>query len=380
MQVAAQVPHGTEPGAFDADSVRPKGDRKRTTLAVEYALAAAKEALLDSEWDPSTDEERFETGVAIGQGFAGLSDIKEACDLMEKGKARRISPYFIPRILTNTAGGYVGLTHGLWGPCHSAATACATGSHAVGDAYRMIQHGNATVMLAGGTEAAIDPVAMAGFCQLKALSTNFNDPVEASRASRPFDGARDGFVMGEGSAVLVLEEREHALKRGARIYAEVSGYGLGGDGYHMTAPAPDGRGAKRAMEMACRAAGLLGRDLSYINAHATSTPLGDAIELDAITNVTAEGSGEAPWISSVKGSVGHLLGAAGALEALVCVAAIRDQVVPPSINIETPPVIVQGGPRLAMNDAIEVQITSAMSNSFGFGGPCASLVFTQHSC
>ena len=229
-------------------------------------------------------------------------------------------------------------------------------------------------MLAGGTEAAVEPVAIAGFCRLGALSTKFNEGA-ASTASRPFDADRDGFVMGEGAAVLVLEELSHALERGAHIYAEVTGYGLGGDGFHMTAPAPDGRGAKRAMRAACRAAGLSPNELSYINAHATSTPLGDNIELDAIQEVTAGGS---PWISSTKGALGHLLGAAGAIESLICVKAIHDQVVPPNINVENGPDLPIDGPQIAMNSTVETPVASAMSNSFGFGGPCASLVFSQY--
>jgi len=344
--------------------------------ASTFTRSAFCKALEDAGWRPENDQQRLDTGVAIGQGFSGLDDIKEACELLEAGKYRRISPYFIPRILTNTAGGYVALTHGLWGPNHSVATACATGSNAVGDAYRFILHGDAEVMLAGGTEASLRPVAIAGFCRLNALSTGFNGE-QAPTASRPFDIARDGFVMGEGAGVLVLEELQHAKRRGARIYAEVVGYGLGGDGHHMTAPAADGRGAVRAMRHAMKDATLLPTDLSYINAHATSTPLGDEIELRAIGSLVKEPVDQ-PWISSTKGAVGHLLGAAGAVEAMFCVAAIHTQVIPPSINLDDP-INVPGSVRIAANSAVEAQVTSAMSNSFGFGGTCTSLIFANFS-
>jgi 3-oxoacyl-[acyl-carrier-protein] synthase II len=328
----------------------------------------------DSGWEPKTAEDFERTGVIIGSGIGGLATIeKTSVELAEKGP-RRVSPFFIPSALINLASGQVSIRYGFKGPNHSVVTACATGAHAVGDAARLIKYGDADVMVAGGAEAAICPVGIAGFIACRAMSTGFND--EPQRASRPYDKDRDGFVMGEGAGVLVLEEYEHAKARGAKIYAEVAGYGLAGDAYHITAPAEDGDGGFRAMQAAIKDAGISPGDIDYINAHGTSTPLGDEIELGAVQRMLGNAAGKVS-MSSTKSATGHLLGAAGAIEAAFTCLAIRDQVAPPTINLENPSVDTPID--LVPNKAKPMAIDVALSNSFGFGGTNASVVFKKVS-
>ncbi len=379
-QVACEVPRVDGRGgggrdvadSFAPDQVMSLKDQRRVNDFILYAMAAADEAVRDSGWAPSTDEERERTGVNIGSGIGGLSTIAEtAIEMHEKGP-RRVSPFFITSALINLASGQVSIRHGFKGPNHSVVTACATGAHAVGDAMRFIQHGDADVMLAGGAEAAVCPIGIAGFIACRALSTHFNDTPE--RASRPYDRDRDGFVMGEGAGVLVLEELEHARRRGAKIYAEVVGYGLAGDAHHITAPANNGDGGFRAMRGAIRQAGLEPVDIDYINAHGTSTPLGDEIELGAVERLFGQAAGRVA-MSSTKSAIGHLLGAAGAVEAIFSVLALRDQVAPPTINLDNPS--VDSPIDLIPNVAKRMKIDVALSNSFGFGGTNASVVFKK---
>ncbi len=381
-QVACEVPRvsgrggggADEPGSFDPDRVMPPKDQRRIDDFILYAVAAAEEALTDANWKPQAQADQERTGVIIGSGIGGLTTIAEtAIELHERGP-RRVSPFFIPSALINLASGQVSIRYGLKGPNHSVVTACATGAHAVGDAARLIQFGDADVMLAGGAEAAVCPLGIAGFIACRAMSTNFNDTPE--RASRPYDKARDGFVMGEGAAALVLEEYEHAKARGAKIYAEVAGYGLAGDAYHITAPAQDGDGGFRAMQGAIKHAGIEPADIDYINAHGTSTPLGDEIELGAVERMLGQAAGKVS-MSSTKSSIGHLLGAAGAVEAAFTALAIRHQIAPPTINLDNPSVEtpIDLVPHKAKPMAIEI----ALSNSFGFGGTNASLVLKKVS-
>ena len=359
-------------GAFDPDSVMSQKDQRRIDDFILYAIAAADEAVKDSGWAPEDDEGRERTGVIIGSGIGGLATIeKTSIELHEKGP-RRVSPFFIPSALINLASGQVSIRHGFKGPNHSVVTACATGAHAVGDAARMIKYGDADVMVAGGAEAAICPVGIAGFIACRAMSTGFND--DPTKASRPYDKDRDGFVMGEGAGVLVLEEYEHAKARGAKIYAEVAGYGLAGDAYHITAPAEDGDGGFRAMQAAIKDAGISPADIDYINAHGTSTPLGDEIELGAVERMLGNAASRVT-MSSTKSATGHLLGAAGAIEAAFTCLAIRDQIAPPTINLDNPS--VETPIDLAANKAQPREIKVALSNSFGFGGTNASVVFKQ---
>ncbi|MDP3383738.1 MAG: beta-ketoacyl-ACP synthase II [Phenylobacterium sp.] len=359
-------------GSFDPDSVMSQKDQRRIDDFILYAIAAADEAVKDSGWAPQDDEGRERTGVIIGSGIGGLATIeKTSIELHEKGP-RRVSPFFIPSALINLASGQVSIRHGFKGPNHSVVTACATGAHAVGDAARMIKYGDADVMVAGGAEAAICPVGIAGFIACRAMSTGFND--DPTKASRPYDKDRDGFVMGEGAGVLVLEEYEHAKARGANIYAEVAGYGLAGDAYHITAPAEDGDGGFRAMQAAIRDAGISPSDIDYINAHGTSTPLGDEIELGAVERMLGNAASKVT-MSSTKSATGHLLGAAGAIEAAFTCLAIRDQIAPPTINLDNPS--VETPIDLAANKAQPREIKVALSNSFGFGGTNASVVFKQ---
>ena len=379
-QVACEVPRvdgrgGGSPdldGVFDPDQVMSPREQRRVDDFILYAMAAADEAVRDANWTPEDEDERRRTGVIIGSGIGGLSAIADtAIELHEKGP-RRVSPFFIPSALINLAAGQVSIRYGFKGPNHAVVTACATGAHAVGDASRLIQYGDADVMVAGGTEAAICKIGIAGFIACRAMSTNFNDTPE--RASRPYDKDRDGFVMGEGAGVLVLEELEHARARGAKIYAEVAGYGLAGDAYHITAPAEDGDGGYRAMEAAIKHAGLEPADIDYINAHGTSTPLGDEIELGAVERLLGQAAGKTA-MSSTKSSIGHLLGAAGAVEAAFSILALRDQIAPPTINLENPS--VQTALDLVPNQAKPMKIDVVLSNSFGFGGTNASVVFKK---
>jgi 3-oxoacyl-[acyl-carrier-protein] synthase II len=377
-QVACEVPRvggrgggGAEiPGSFDPDRVMSLKEQRRVDDFILYAMAAADEAVRDSGWAPEDEEGRARTGVNIGSGIGGLSTIADtAIELHEKGP-RRVSPFFIPSALINLASGQVSIRHHFKGPNHSVVTACATGAHAVGDAMRFIQHGDADVMVAGGAEAAVCKIGIAGFIACRAMSTHFNDAPH--RASRPYDKDRDGFVMGEGAGALVLEELEHARARGAKIYAEVIGYGLAGDAFHITAPADDGDGGFRAMKAAIAGAGLEPADIDYINAHGTSTPLGDEIELRAVERLFGQAAGKVT-MSSTKSAIGHLLGAAGAVEACFSILALRDQVAPPTINLDNPSVDTPVD--LAAHVAKPMKIDYALSNSFGFGGTNASVVF-----
>jgi len=370
-KIAGQVPLGdTASGLFNADDwVAPKDQRKIDTFIL-YAMAAAQMAVEDSGWKPQDEEQRERTGVLIGSGIGGLPEINDtAITLKEKGP-RRVSPFFIPAALINLASGQVSIRYGFKGPNHAVVTACSTGAHAIGDAARMIMLDDADVMVAGGAEAAVCRIGMAGFAAARALSTNFNDTPE--RASRPWDKDRDGFVMGEGSGIVVLEELEHAKKRGATIYAEVVGYGMSGDAYHITAPVEDGNGGFRAMRMALKRARLNPEDIDYVNAHGTSTPLGDEIELGAVKRLFGDAAYKLS-MSSTKSAIGHLLGAAGSVEAIYSILAIRDQVAPPTLNLDNPSESCDID--LVAKVAKKRKIRAALSNSFGFGGTNASLVF-----
>ncbi|MDE2514481.1 MAG: beta-ketoacyl-ACP synthase II [Rhodospirillales bacterium] len=370
-KVAGQVPAGTRAdGGFDVTEYVPVKDVKKMDRFIHLGLAAATEAVEDSGWVPETEEQRCDTGVMIGSGIGGLQTIFEASQLVIQGKTRRLSPFFIPSALINLVSGHVSIKYGFKGPNHSVVTACATGVHAIGDAARLIMLGDAEVMVAGGAEAAVCELGIAGFCASRALSTGFNDTPE--RASRPWDKDRDGFVMGEGAGVLVLEEYEHARRRGAKIYAEVSGYGLSGDAYHITAPAEGHDGAFRAMKAALRNGGLTPADIQYVNAHGTSTPLGDDLELEAVERMFGDAAKHIA-MSSTKSATGHLLGAAGAIEAVFSILAVRDGVAPPTLNLEEPsrPSVIDRVARTAQQRPIKV----ALSNSFGFGGTNASVIF-----
>jgi 3-oxoacyl-[acyl-carrier-protein] synthase II len=369
-QIACVIPRGDGAnGTFNPDQwMEPKEQRKVDDFIV-YAMAAAGEALEDANWHPATEEERCATGTMIGSGIGGVEGIGEAAVTLKERGPRKLSPFFIPGRLINLASGYVSIKHGLKGPNHAVVTACSTGAHAIGDASRLIAFGDADVMVAGGAESAVNRLAMGGFCALRAMSTSYND--RPTVASRPYDKDRDGFVMGEGAGVVVLEEYEHAKKRGAKIYAEVVGYGLSGDAYHITAPAEDGNGAFRCMTAAIKRAGLTPSDIDYINAHGTSTPLGDEIELGAAERLLGNAASKAA-MSSTKSSTGHLLGAAGAIEAIFSILAIRDNVAPPTINLDNPS--VETAIDLVPHKAKSREINIALSNSFGFGGTNASLV------
>jgi len=361
-------------GSFDPDKTLSPKDRRRVDDFILYGIAAADEAVKDSGWVPQTDEDKERTGVIIGSGIGGLGTIAEtAIELHEKGP-RRVSPFFIPSALINLVSGQVSIRYGFKGPNHAVVTACATGAHAIGDACRLIKYGDADVMIAGGAEASVVPVGIAGFIACRAMSTDFND--EPTRASRPYDKDRDGFVMGEGAGMVVLEELEHALARGAKIYAEVIGYGLAGDAYHITAPAEDGDGGFRAMQAAIKDAKIAPADIDYINAHGTSTPLGDEIELGAVERMLGNAASKVS-MSSTKSATGHLLGAAGAIEAAFCCLAIRDQIAPPTINLDNPS--VETPIDLVAHKAKPMEINVALSNSFGFGGTNASVIFKKYA-
>ena len=369
-QIAAQVPRGEAEDAFRPDDWMDPKEQRRVDDFIIYGLSAATQALRDAGWAPRTYEEEIETGVLIGSGIGGLGGIYDASITLHEKGPRRISPFFIPGRLINLVGGHVSIAHKLKGPNHAVVTACSTGAHAIGDAGRLIALGDANVMVAGGTESAVNRLALAGFAACKALSTGFND--RPQQASRPYDRDRDGFVMGEGAGCVVLEEYEHAKARGARIYAELIGYGLSGDAYHITAPSPDGDGAFRSMSAAIKRAGVDVSDIDYVNAHGTSTPLGDEIELRAVERVLGNSAGKTT-MSSTKSSIGHLLGAAGAVEAIFCILAIRDQIAPPTLNLDNPS--VETAIDLAPHAARKRPIQVALSNSFGFGGTNASIIF-----
>jgi 3-oxoacyl-[acyl-carrier-protein] synthase II len=371
-KVAAQVPRGeTSSGLFNADDWVPPKDQRKMDEFIIFGMTAAIQAVEDSGWKPEKDEDRERTGVLIGSGIGGLQTIYETSQILIEKGPRRVSPFFIPSSLINLVSGQLSIKYGFKGPNHSVVTACSTGAHAIGDASRLIQLGDADVMVAGGTEAAICRLGMAGFAAARALSTNFNDT--PSRASRPWDKDRDGFVMGEGSGIVVLEEYEHAKKRGAKIYGEIIGYGMSGDAHHITAPAEDGNGAFRSMTAALRSAKLNPEDIDYVNAHGTSTPMGDEIELGAVKRLFGSHAYKLS-MSSTKSSIGHLLGAAGSVEAIFCLLALRDQVAPPTLNLENPS---EGCDiDLVPLQAKQRPIRRALSNSFGFGGTNASLIIS----
>ena len=371
-KIGGQVPRGeTSSGLFNADDWVPPKDQRKMDEFIIFAMTAASQAVEDSGWKPQGDEERDRTGVLIGSGIGGLKTIHDTSITLQEKGPRRVSPFFIPSALINLASGQLSIKYGFRGPNHSVVTACSTGAHAIGDAARLIQLGDADVMVAGGAEAAICRLGMAGFAAARALSTNFNDTPE--RGSRPWDKDRDGFVMGEGSGAVVLEEYEHAKKRGAKIYAEIVGYGMSGDAHHITAPAEDGNGGFRSMRAALRSAKLNAEDIDYVNAHGTSTPLGDEIELGAVKRLFGDHAYKLS-MSSTKSSIGHLLGAAGAVEAIFCMLAIRDQVAPPTRNLDNPS---EGCDiDLVPHQAKRRKIRYALSNSFGFGGTNASLVIS----
>jgi len=373
-RIAAQVPRGTAPDAFNPDDWMEPKEQRRVDDFIVYALAAATQALTDANWAPKTYEEEIETGVLIGSGIGGLQGIAETAVILHEKGPRRVSPFFIPGRLINLASGHVSIQHKLKGPNHSVVTACSTGAHAIGDAARLVALGDATVMVAGGAESAVNRIALAGFAACRALSTSFND--SPKQGSRPYDRDRDGFVMGEGAGCVVLEEYEHAKARGAKIYAEIVGYGLSGDAYHITSPSPDGDGAYRAMSAALKRAGITATDLDYVNAHGTSTPLGDEIELRAVERLLGNAAATTT-MSSTKSSIGHLLGAAGAVEAIFSILAIRDGIAPPTLNLDNPSVetAIDLVPHVARKRKIDI----ALSNSFGFGGTNASLIFRRAS-
>ncbi|MFG1479256.1 beta-ketoacyl-ACP synthase II [Xanthobacter sp. V4C-4] len=373
-KIAANIPRGDgSDGSYSPDQwMEPKEQRKVDEFIV-FAMAAASQALDDAGWHPSAYEDQINTGVLIGSGIGGIEGIAEASLTLKERGPRRISPFFIPGRLINLAGGYVSIAHGLKGPNHAVVTACSTGAHAIGDAGRLIALGDADVMVAGGTESPINRLALAGFSACKALCTAFND--EPTRASRPYDRDRDGFVMGEGAGVVVLEELEHAKARGARIYAELVGYGLSGDAYHITAPSMDGDGAYRCMSAALKRAGITADEIDYINAHGTST-MADEIELKAVERVLGNAAGKTA-MSSTKSSIGHLLGAAGAVEAIFSVLAIRDQIAPATLNLENPS--VETPIDLVPLKPQPRKIDTVLSNSFGFGGTNASLIFRRYA-
>jgi 3-oxoacyl-[acyl-carrier-protein] synthase II len=372
-KIAGQVRRGDgSDGTFNPDDWMEPKEQRKVDAFILYAMSAATQALNDADWHPKAYDDQIVSGVLLGSGIGGVEGIAETALILRDRGPRRVSPFFIPGRLINLASGYVSIAHSLKGPNHAVVTACSTGAHAVGDAGRLIALGDADVMVAGGTESPVNRISLAGFAACRALSTGFNETPE--RASRPYDRDRDGFVMGEGAGAVVLEEYDHAKRRGARIYGELIGYGLSGDAYHITAPAEDGDGAFRCMSAALRRAGLTAGDIDYINAHGTSTPLGDEIELKAVERLVGNAAGRIA-MSSTKSSIGHLLGAAGAVEAIFCLLAMRDGMLPPTINLDNPS--VDTAIDLVPHKARKQQINVALSNSFGFGGTNASLVLRR---
>ncbi len=374
-KIACVIPRGDGAnGTYNPDQwMEPKEQRKVDEFIV-YAMCAARQAIEDAGCAPKTYQEQITAGVMIGSGIGGIAGIAETALVLKEKGPRRVSPFFIPGRLINLASGYVSIAHGLKGPNHAVVTACSTGAHAIGDAGRLIAFGDADVMVAGGAESPLDRLSMAGFAACRALSTGFNDA--PTQASRPYDRDRDGFVMGEGAGVVVLEELEHARARGAKIYAELIGYGMSGDAYHITAPAEDGDGAYRCMSAAIKRAGITPAEIDYINSHGTSTPMGDEIELKAVQRVVGNAAGRIA-MSSTKSAIGHLLGAAGAVEAIFSILAMRDGIAPPTLNLDNPSIetAIDLVPRVAKPRKIDV----VLSNSFGFGGTNASLVFRRLS-
>jgi 3-oxoacyl-[acyl-carrier-protein] synthase II len=372
-QIACFIPRGQQAdGNFNPDDWMEPKDQRKVDDFIVYAMAAADQALKDAGYKPKNTEEAERTGVLIGSGIGGLSGIADTSLLLKEKGPKRISPFFIPGRLINLASGYVSIKHGLKGPNHSVVTACSTGAHAIGDAARLVALGDADVMVAGGTESPICRIAMAGFAACRALSTGFND--QPTKGSRPYDKDRDGFVMGEGAGIVVLEDYDHAKARGARIYAEVIGYGLSGDAYHITAPAENGNGGFRCMQAAIKRAGITASDIDYVNAHGTSTPLGDEIELGAVERLFGNSAAKLS-MSSTKSAIGHLLGAAGSVEAIFSVLAIRDNVCPPTLNLDNPS--IETPIDLVAHKAKPKEINTVLSNSFGFGGTNASLIMRR---
>jgi 3-oxoacyl-[acyl-carrier-protein] synthase II len=371
-KVAGQLPEADEEFGYNVDNYISSKDQRKMDRFIMYGIAAADEAIADSGWNPTSEEDLINTGVILGSGIGGLPCIEtNSVSVFEHG-AKKLSPFFIPACLINLLSGQISIKYGFQGPNHAVVTACSTGAHAIGDGARMIALGDADVMVAGGAECALCRVGFGGFAAARALSTNFNDNPTA--ASRPWDKDRDGFVMGEGAGVVILEEYEHAKKRGAKIYGEVVGYGLTGDGYHITAPHPEGRGALRSMEMALKRSGLGLEDIDYVNAHGTSTPLGDEIELSVVRKLFGSNT-KNMMMSSTKSSIGHLLGAAGSVEAIFCLLAMRDSIAPPTLNLDNPPADLDID--LVPHKAKERKIRATLSNSFGFGGTNASLIFKK---
>ena len=370
-KIGCSIPRGDRAeGAYNPDQWMEPKEQRKVDEFIAFAMCAARQALDDAGWRPTSYQDQINTGVMIGSGIGGIEGIAETAIVLKERGPRRVSPFFIPGRLINLASGYVSIEFGLKGPNHAVVTACSTGAHAIGDAARLIALGDVDVMVAGGTESPLNRLSVAGFAACRALSTSFNDT--PTRASRPYDRDRDGFVMGEGAGVVVLEDYDHAKRRGARLYAEVIGYGLSGDAFHITAPAPDGDGALRCMKMALHRAGIAPAEIDYINAHGTSTPLGDEIEVGAVQRLVGNAASRIS-MSSTKSSIGHLLGAAGAVEAIFSVLAIRDQVAPATINLDHPS--VETPIDLVPNEPRRRGINVVLSNSFGFGGTNASLVF-----
>ncbi len=368
-KIAGQVPKGTADGEFNPDAFIEPKEQKKMDEFIHYAMGAADEAIKDANLDLSSDEKRHRAGVMIGSGIGGLPAIEEAVGILNEKGPRRISPFFIPACLINLASGQVSIKHGLKGPNHAVVTACSTGAHAIGDAARLIKYGSADVMVAGSAEATVCRLGLAGFAAARALSTSYNETPQ--NASRPWDQGRDGFVMGEGAGIVVLEEYEHAKARGAKIYAEYGGYGLSGDAYHITSPSEDGDGGFRSMQMALADAGLNASDIGYINAHGTSTPKGDEIEAGAVRRLF---DGVPVSMSSTKSAIGHLLGGAGSVEAIFSIMAVKHGVLPPTLNLDNPSESVAGMDLVPLR-AKEKKVRAALSNSFGFGGTNASLIF-----
>lgn len=370
-KIGGRVPHGEQQGEFNDNDYLSKKEQRKTDLFVVYALGAATQAVEDSGWKPTEESEKERTGVMIGAGIGGLPRIYDTSVALHEGGFKKVSPFFIPASLINLASGHVSIKYGFQGPNHASVTACSSGAHAIGDAARMIRYNDADVMIAGGAEAAMCRLGMAGFASMRALSTNYNDTPE--KASRPWDEGRDGFVMGEGAGIVVLEELEHAKKRGAKIYAEVVGYGLTGDANHVTAPHPEGKGAARSMKMALKSAGIDSELIGYVNAHGTSTPMGDELELKAVRSVFDK---DKISVSSTKSSIGHLLGAAGGIESIFTIKALQTGILPPTLNLENPSESCQDIDLIPLV-AKEKKIQYAISNSFGFGGTNASLLLKK---
>ncbi len=371
-KIAGEVKFGIGEGLFNLDSHVDIKEQKKMDRFIHFAMGAADQAIADSGWKPEGEEQQYRTGVMIGSGIGGLPAIEKTAITMKERGIKKISPFFIPQSLINLASGQVSIKYGYMGPNHAIVTACATGTHAIGDSARMIEYGDVDVMIAGGAESAICEIGIGGFASLRALSTNFND--NPTLGSRPWDKNRDGFVMGEGAGIVVLEELEHAKKRGAKIYAEVIGYGMSGDAYHITAPESSGRGSTYAMKLALKHAGMNPEDIDYINAHGTSTPMGDEIEVNSVKKVFGDHSYKLS-MSSTKSAIGHLLGAAGAVEAIFSIQAIRDNVAPPTLNLDEPS---EGCDiDLVAKQAKQRKIDVVMSNSFGFGGTNACLILKR---